>query len=110
MTSVEFKLYLVILFASLISCFVGFSLEAIKTKIHLVQRKQKAKVKIIFFPTLPMVPLSYILVSFGFNLIVTNLGFIIVGVYFGLETMMKLIRLRKLRAQFKRMMPKKKKA
>lgn len=100
------KLYVVIVFASLISCFVGFSLEAVQGKIHLVQKKKKANVKVQLFPTLPMVPLSYVIVSLGFNLIFSRAGFVIVGLYFALETSMKVIRLRRLKKQLDKMKPK----
>jgi hypothetical protein len=110
MLSVEIKLYVVVVLTSLISCFVGFNLETIKAKIHLVKTKKKAKVKIVFFPTIPIVPLSYLLVVYGFNLIIENLGFMIVGLYFGLETTMKVLRLLKLKKQYNLMKPKVKKA
>ena len=109
-TPVEIKLYVVILFASLISCFVGFSLETVRARITLVQKKKRANVKAVMFPTLPMVPLGYLAVCFGINLILDNLGFIIVGLYFGLETSMKLIRLLKFKKQYDLMKPKLKKA
>lgn len=109
MFSVEMKLYVVILLASLISCFVGFSLETVRARITLVQRKKKANIKVVIFPSLLVVPISYLAMSFGFNMIMGNLGFIVVGVYFGLETTMKLLRLLKLKKQYNLMKPKVKK-
>ncbi|MDB9743917.1 hypothetical protein OAA91_00150 [Fibrobacterales bacterium] len=109
MLSVEIKLYVIMVLASLISCFVGFNLETIKAKIHLVKTKKKARVKIVFFPTIPIVPFSYLLVAFGFNWMMVNLGFMIVGLYFGLETTMKVLRLLKFKKQYNLMKPKVKK-
>jgi hypothetical protein len=74
-------LYLAVVGISLLSCFVGFSLECVQGNIVHLKHGRPPNAGAALFPTLPVIPAAYLLVAWGVNQWLPMMGFVAVGAY-----------------------------
>lgn len=74
-------LFAVLVVLSLLSCFVGFSLEVEERNILHVQQGRPPNAGAALFPAIPVVPVAYCCAAWGVNLLRPNWGYVIVTGY-----------------------------
>jgi hypothetical protein len=74
-------LYLGLVVLSLISCGVGFALEVATGNIGHIKNGREPNAGAAILPTIPLVPVAYVLAAWGLNTLHHNLGYIVVSAY-----------------------------
>lgn len=73
--------YLAIVAMSVLSCLAGFSLESAQGNIIHLHHGRPPNAGAALFPTLLVIPVTYLLVTWGINQWLPMFGFVVVGVY-----------------------------
>jgi len=91
----DIAIYTAIFLASLISVGIGFNLEVIQGNIRHIENGREPNAGAAVFPTVPLIPIVYLVISWGLNNLIENLGFYLIGLYFILTVIYKRVAIKK---------------
>ena len=93
--------YLLLLIASLASCFVGFYEEILRSNIRHLENGREPNAGAALLPAIPVIPAVHFGIVFGLNLLRENLGWYVIAGYFCLAAAYRLHKIPQLNRQFK---------
>jgi hypothetical protein len=73
--------YFSVFLLSIISCFIGFGLSSVNGNICHVKNGRTPNAGASIFPTIPIIPIVYLTVTWGLNRAYEDLGFIVISTY-----------------------------
>jgi hypothetical protein len=78
---VSVMLYLGLVVLSLVSCVAGWALQIVSANAKHIEYGREPNASVSICPDVPVIPLTYLSVAWGFNWLRPSLGFMIVAAY-----------------------------
>ena len=91
----DIALYIAVFVASIISVGMGFNLEVVQGNIRHIENCREPNAGAAIFPTIPVIPIVYLLIVWGLNNVIENMGFYLIGLYFMLTVIYKSVVIKK---------------
>lgn len=92
--------YLILFAASSLSCGFGFISEITRGNIRHLKDGREPNAGAAIFPTIPLIPLFYVLVVFLLNMVVENIGWHVIFLYLILSNIYRVWEFSKLNREF----------